>query len=76
MSNFKKICVTFSVLKLQKGDAYQNGEEFCHKSNGNDVKWPPPFFPSAATYLEQHFKNKSLPVADLKVDRMPPSDIS
>ena len=25
MSDFKKICVTFSILKLQNCDAYQNG---------------------------------------------------
>ena len=40
MSDFMKICVTFSILKGQKGDAYQNGEEFCHEHNGYDVKWP------------------------------------
>ena len=40
MSDFKNIPVTFSILKLQKYDAYQNGEEFHHKPNGNDVKWP------------------------------------
>ena len=43
-SHFKKLCVNFSILKLQKGDAYQNGVEFRHKPNGNDVKWPPPLF--------------------------------
>ena len=40
MSDFKKICVTFSILKLKKYDAYQNWVEFCHKAKGNDVKWP------------------------------------
>ena len=44
MSDFKKISITFSILKLQKSDAYQNGVEFRHKPNGNDVKWPPPLF--------------------------------
>ena len=42
MSDFNNIPVTFSILKLQKCDAYQNGVEFRHKPNGNDVKWPPP----------------------------------
>ena len=33
MSDFKKICVTFSILNLQKCDGYQNGAEFRHKPN-------------------------------------------
>ena len=44
MFDFKKICVTFSILKLQKCDIYQNGVEFRHKPNDDDVKWPPPLF--------------------------------
>ena len=44
MSDFKKIRVTFSMLKLQKCVGYQNGTEFCHKPNGNDVQWPPPLY--------------------------------
>ena len=44
MLDFKKIRATFSFLKLKKCDAYQNGVEFCHKPNGNDVKRPPPLF--------------------------------
>ena len=44
MSDFKKICLTFPILKLQKCDAYQNGVEFCHKPNGNNVKWPLLYF--------------------------------
>ena len=44
MTDFKKIHVTFSILKLQKCDAYQNGVEFRHKPNGIDAKWPPPLF--------------------------------
>jgi len=34
---FKKKCVTFLIFELQKRDAYQNGVEFQHKSNGNGV---------------------------------------
>ena len=41
MSDFKKMCITFSILKLQKCDAYQNGVEFRHKPKGDVVKWPP-----------------------------------
>ena len=37
MSDFKKICVTFSIFKLEKCDTYQN-----------DVKGPPFTFPTAA----------------------------
>ena len=44
MSDFKKMCVTFSILKLQKCDAYQNGVEYFHKPKSNDVNWPPPLF--------------------------------
>ena len=44
MSHFKKLCITFSILKLQKSDAYQNGVEFRHKSNVYDAMWPPPLF--------------------------------
>ena len=44
MSHFKKLCITFSILKLQKSDAYQNGVEFRHKPNGYDAMWPPPLF--------------------------------
>ena len=44
MSDFKNIPVTFSILKLKKFDAYQNGVEFRHKPNVNDVKWPPLFY--------------------------------
>ena len=43
-SDFKKMCVTFSILKLQKCDAYQNGVEFRHKPKGYDAMWPPPLF--------------------------------
>ena len=42
MFDFKKIRITFSILKLQKCDAYRNGVEFRHKPNGSDVKWLPP----------------------------------
>ena len=31
-------------MKLQKCDTYQNGVEFRHNHNGNDVKWPPSSF--------------------------------
>ena len=44
MSHFKKLYVTFSILKLPKSDAYQNWVEFRHKPNGNDVLWPTPLF--------------------------------
>ena len=44
MSDFKNIPVTFSILKLQKCDAYKNEAEYRHKPNGNDVKWPLPLF--------------------------------
>ena len=44
MSDFKNTRVTFSILKVQKCDAYQNGVEFCHEANDNDVKWPPLLF--------------------------------
>ena len=44
MSNIKKIHVPLSILKLQKCAAYQNGVEFCHKPNGTNVRWSPPFF--------------------------------
>ena len=48
MSHFKKLCVTFSILKLQKSDAYENGVEFRHKPDGYDAMCPPPFIlPSA-----------------------------
>ena len=47
MSDFKKTCITFSILKLQKCDTYQHGVEFRNKPIGNDVSWPPPFFPFA-----------------------------
>ena len=40
MSDFKKIRVTFSILKLKTGDAFQNGVEFGHKRNVDDVKCP------------------------------------
>ena len=43
-SDFKKMCVTFSILNLQKCDTFKNGIVFRHKPNGNDVKWPPPLF--------------------------------
>ena len=42
MFDFKKIRVTFSILKLQKCYAYQNGVEFCHKPTREDIKMPPP----------------------------------
>ena len=44
MLDFKKVDVTVSILKLQKYDKYQNGVEFRHKPNDDDVKWPPPLF--------------------------------
>ena len=47
MSDFKKIWVTFSILKLQKCEAYQNGVEFSHKPNGNEF----PFRLPLAKYI-------------------------
>ena len=47
MSDFKKIRITFSILKLQKSDAYQNGVEFRHKPNDYDAM-SPFILPSAA----------------------------
>ena len=44
MSDFKIIHLTFSISKLQKCDACQNGEEFFHKPKSYDVNWPPPLF--------------------------------
>ena len=32
MSYFRQICVPFSILKLHKCDAYQNGENFTMSS--------------------------------------------
>ena len=55
-SDFKKMCVTFSILKLRKCDAHQNGIEFRHKRNGNDVKWPPPLFSLLPPLLLTHIE--------------------
>ena len=44
MSDFRKVRVTFLILKLEKCDAYQNGVELCHKLNVIYVKWPSPLF--------------------------------
>ena len=47
MSDFKKICITFCIFKLQKCDVCQNGVEFCHKPIGDDVK---PLLPNSISY--------------------------
>ena len=44
MSDFKKMCVTSSILNLQKCDAYQNGVEFRHKPYSDDAKCPSPLY--------------------------------
>ena len=41
VSDFKKMRVTLSALKLQKHDAYANGRVFTKKPKGNDAKWAP-----------------------------------
>ena len=66
MSNFKKLCVTFSILKLQKSDAYQNGVEFRHKANGNDVKGHPLLFFLPPPLPRRTKKDKKNPVVLLK----------
>ena len=53
MSDFKKICITFSILKLQKFDACQNGVEFCHKPISDDVRSPLPQFYFLPTPLDK-----------------------
>ena len=55
MFDFKKICVTFAILKLQKGDAYQNGVEFRHTPTRDVIKRPPPL-----VFLPQPLWTKSL----------------
>ena len=44
MSDFMKICVTFSISKLQKCNTCQNGVEFCHKPISDDVQSPLLYF--------------------------------
>ena len=66
MSDFKKIHITFSILKLQKIDAYLNGVEFRHKPDGNDVKWPPHLYLLLPTlHLHLIVSNQLVSILDL-----------
>ena len=48
--------ITFSILKLQKCDAYENGLEFRHRPNGNDAFYF--ILPSAASAFINVMKMK------------------